>query len=95
MSVEEALPPAGTITGLGRFTVTPSGAGPLQAAVKLTEELNPSTDERTIVADCDSPDVRVNAAGEGWIVEAIEKSGTATGARTDGVPAMVTIISVE
>lgn len=62
---EEALPPAGMVTGVGRLTVTPLGAAPFQPAVRLTVELKPSIDESTIVADCDSPGVSDTTAGEG------------------------------
>jgi hypothetical protein len=40
VTVEEVLPPAGMTTGLRRFTVTPDGAAPIQAGVRLTDELN-------------------------------------------------------
>ena len=93
--VEDMLPLAGTarVTGVGGLTLTPSGAAPLQPAVMLTVELNPSTDERMIDADSDAPGVSDTTAGDGWVMaELIEKSG-ATGASTDGVPAIVTTIS--
>jgi hypothetical protein len=64
--VEDALPPAGTVTELCRLTATPSGAAPFQPAVRLTVEVTPSTDERTIVADFDTSGVRVTTAGDGW-----------------------------
>ena len=89
--VEDALPPAGTVTGPGRFIVTPLGAVPIQAVVRPMEELNPFTDESTIVVDAETPGAKVIMAGDGWVM----KSGTATGARTDGVAAIVTLISVE
>ena len=63
--VEDALPPAGTITGLGRLTVTPLGAVPLHAADRLMEELNPFTEENTIVVDLEILGVKVITAGEG------------------------------
>jgi hypothetical protein len=75
--------------------VIPSGAAPLQPAVRLTVELNPSTDESTILADCDTPSVNDATAGEDCGMELIEKSGAATGASTDGAPAIVTTISDE
>ena len=91
--VEDALPPAGTVTGVGRVTVTPLGVAPFQPAVRLTLELYPSIEESKIVADCDVFGVRDTTAGEGWVMaELIEKSG-ATGASTEGVPAIVITIS--
>jgi len=63
--VEDALPSAGSVTGLGKLTETPSGATPLQAAERPTEELNPSTDANTIVVDFDTSGVKVMTAGEG------------------------------
>ena len=93
--IADALPPAGTVTvtGLGGLTVTPLGAAPAQPAVRLTVEPNPSREERMIVADCEAAGVSDIVAGEGrTILELIEKSG-ATGARTDGVPAIVTEMS--
>ena len=89
------MPLVGTVTGLGRLTVTPSGAVPLQAAARFTEELKPFTEERSIVEDSDISGVKlICVGGAGWPIELIEKSGAATGARTGGVPAMVTAISI-
>ena len=59
------LLPAGTVTGLGRFTVTPSGAAPLQAASRLTGEVKPFTDESTIVVDFEVPGNRVISPVDG------------------------------
>jgi hypothetical protein len=74
--------------------LTPLGAVPDHPAARLTVELNPSRDERMIVADCEEAGVKDIVAGEGWtMLELIEKSG-ATGARTDGVPTIVTEMSV-
>jgi len=81
--MEVALPPAGIVTGIGRLIVTPSGATPVQAADRLTTELNPFTDENTTVVDLETPGVRVITEGEGWVT----KSGL--GAETV-VPAGVT-----
>jgi hypothetical protein len=63
--VEDAVPPAGTATGLGRLTVTPAGATPVHAAARLTVELNPFMDASTMVVDFETPGVRVTTAGEG------------------------------
>jgi len=63
--VGDTLLSAGTVTGLGRLTVTPSGAAPLQAASKLTEDVKPFTDESTIVVDFDMPGVRVISPVDG------------------------------
>ena len=65
VKVEDVLPLVGTVTELGRLTVIPSGAAPLQAADKLTEELKPFTDESTIVVDFEVPGERVNSPVEG------------------------------
>jgi len=82
------------VTGVGKLTVTPVGAAPFQPAVRLTVEPKPSTDDSVIVADCEEAGANENDAGEGWLmVEVIAKSGD-TGARTDGVPAIVTTISL-
>jgi hypothetical protein len=89
--VEDALPSAGTVTGPGRLTVIPLGATPLQSAPRLTEELNQLTEVSTIVAEAAVPGVKVITAGVGWVT----KSGAVTGARTAGVPAMVTRTWVE
>ena len=82
--IDEALPPAGIVTGVGRLTAMPSGATPVQSADKLTEELNPFTEENTIVVDFETPGVRVITSGEGWV----RKSGL--GVETK-VPAGVTV----
>jgi len=65
VSVEDAVPPAGTVTGLGRFTETPYGCGLVQAADKLTVELKPFTEVRSIVVAFASPGVNVTTAAEG------------------------------
>jgi hypothetical protein len=72
--VEDALLPAGTVTGLGRLKVTPYGARPVQAADKLMVELNPFTDERRMVVDLERPGVKVIMEGKGWVM----KSGVAS-----------------
>jgi len=82
--IDDALPPANTVTGLGRLTAIPSGAMPVQAADKLTVEPNPFTEENTMVVDFDTSGVSVNTAGEGWV----RKSGL--GLETT-VPAGVTV----
>ena len=85
VSVEDAVPSGGTVTGLGRLTVTPVGATPVQAATRLTEELNPFMDASTIVVDLETPGVKVTTAGEGCV----RKSGFGEVARI--VPEGVTI----
>jgi len=82
---EATLPPAGTVTGVRRLTVTPSGAAPLQAAVRLTEELKPFSDESIIVVDFEVPGERVISPVDGWRI----KSGFGDDATT--VPDGVTI----
>lgn len=65
--VEDALPSAGTVSGLGRATVIPSGATPLQAAERVTVELNPFTEESRIVVDFATSGVSCTTAEEGWV----------------------------
>jgi len=65
VNVDEALPLAGTATGLDRFTETPAGATPLHDAERLTVDAKPSTDESVIAADCDVSGARVIVAGDG------------------------------
>lgn len=64
VKVEDALSSAGTITGVGRFTVTPDGAGPDQAAERFTVELSPSMEERRIVAEPDASGVNAITVGD-------------------------------
>jgi len=69
--VDEAVPPAGTVTGLGRLTDTPVGAVPLQAADRLMVELKPSIDESVIVEDCAALGGRVITEVAGGMIEVI------------------------
>jgi len=66
VSVDDAVPPAGTVTGLGRVKATPAGATPIQIAARLTDELNPFMDESSIVVGFETSGVNVTATGEGW-----------------------------
>jgi hypothetical protein len=65
VSVEDALPPTGTVTGLGKLTVTPLGAVPLHAADRLMGEVSPFTEENTIVVDLEVLGVKVITPGDG------------------------------
>ena len=65
VKIEVALPPAGTFTGLCKADVTPFGVTPDQAAERLTDELNPLSDESTMDVDRDWDGVRVTTAGLG------------------------------
>jgi len=65
VSVEDTVPPAGIVTGLGRLTETPYGGGLVHAADKLTIEVNPFTDVRRIVVALVRPGVKVKPAAEG------------------------------
>lgn len=85
--VEEALPPAGTVTGLGRLTEMPFGATPVQAADRVSVELNPFTEEYTIEVDFERSGVKVIVAGEGWL----RKSGSGEERMVGAVPAGVTV----
>ena len=83
--MEDAVPSAGTVTGLGRLMVTPEGETPVQAASRLTDELKPFMDASTKVVDFETAGVKVTTAGEGWV----RKSGFGEDARI--VPDGVTI----
>jgi TPP-dependent trihydroxycyclohexane-1,2-dione (THcHDO) dehydratase len=65
VSVEDTLPPVGTVRGEGRLMVTPVGAVPTQAAVRVTEELNPLREVSCRFVDFETSGVRVITAGEG------------------------------
>ena len=65
--IEDALPPAGTVTGLGRLTVTPFGTSPVHAADRLMVPLKPFADAKTIVVDLETLGESVKTAGEGWV----------------------------
>ncbi len=72
--VDDAVLPAGGVTGLAILKVTPVGAAPSQEGVSVTAELNPLT-EVTVIKE---------SALEPWTTEtpmgaaAIKKSGVAT-----------------
>jgi len=83
--IADELPPAGTVTGLGRVIATPLGAVPLHAADKLIEELKPFTDGSTIVVDFETLGVKVMTPGEGWVKK------SRVGGVTTMVPEGVTI----
>lgn len=51
INVEVVVPLAGTVTGLGRITLTPDGAVPTQASVNATCELKLFTEETTSETD--------------------------------------------
>ena len=91
---ELASPRGGGVTVCGILIVTPVGAAPSHDAEKLTGELNPPSEFTIIEVPPLRPGITATVAED----DSTEKSGdaaTGTGARTDGVPAMVTIISVE
>jgi len=67
--IEDVLLSAGTVTGLGRLTVMPSGATPVQSADRLSVELNPFTEEKTTVVDFETLGVRVITPGDGWVTK--------------------------
>jgi hypothetical protein len=71
VSVDDALLPAGTITGLEMFAVTPDGAVPIQVAARLMDELNPFSEDSVIVVDFARLGVSVIMAGE----TSVAKSG--------------------
>ena len=85
VSVEDAVPPAGTVTGVGRVTITPLGDSPLHVADRLIVELNPFTDEKVRVVVLAMLGLSVIAAGAGEVM----KSGP--GDETTTVPEGVTI----
>jgi len=88
--VAVAVPPAGTVTGLGRMTLTPVGAAPTQEADKATSELKLFTDVSVNVTDCEAPGFKpiVDEAG------CARKSADAGGTRIAGVPTMFTVTCV-
>jgi hypothetical protein len=67
--VDDALPPAGTVTGLEIFTLTPDGAVPTQVAARLMDELNPFSEDSVIVVDLETLRVSVIMAGESCVVK--------------------------
>lgn len=66
VSVEVAVPPVGTVTGLGRLKLTPPGAVPTHAVPKLTWPLNPFIDEIVTVEYFVPSGVRLIVLGVGW-----------------------------
>jgi len=64
--VDVAVPPVGTVTGLGRLTLTPVGVVPIHEADRVTGLLNPLMDERVTVENFVASGVRVIVAGAGW-----------------------------
>ena len=83
VSVEDALPPAGTVTGVGSVTVTPLGDGPLQAAVRLIVELKLFTDENVRVVVLAMLGVNVIDAGAGEVMKS--GPGDVTSTAPEGV----------
>jgi hypothetical protein len=63
--VEVAALPVGTVTGLGRLTLTPVGVVPTHEAAKLTGPLNPLMEERVTVLNFVASGVRLIVAGVG------------------------------
>jgi len=93
-TAELASPPGGGVTDCGIPIVTPVGAAPTHDAEKLMGELKPPS-ESTII---DAPALRPGITDTVVEDEATEKYGgtkAGTGARTDGVPSIVTVISDE
>ena len=64
--VEVVAPLVGTVTGLGRLTLTPAGAAPTHEAARLTSPLNPLMEERVTVENFVASGVRLIVAGVGW-----------------------------
>ena len=92
MRIDEAVPPAGTaVTGFDRLKVTPSGTLPFQLALRVIGEVNPPIEEIVIVVECEVLGAKM-IGFENGVNEPIEKSA-ATGARTEGAPATVTVTS--
>ena len=65
MRVEVTEPPVGTVTGLGRLTLTPAGAVPIHEAARLTWPLNPLMEERVTVENFVASGVKLIVAGVG------------------------------
>ena len=85
-------PPSGGVTVCGMVTATPVGAFPTQEVEKVTGELNPPTELTMMFVDALRPGITETVE----VLGATLKSGAAaaTGAKTDGVPAITTLISV-
>ena len=66
VSVEVAVPPVGTVTGVGKLKLTPPGADPTQAVARLTWPLNPFMDEMVTVEYFVPSGVRLIVLGVGW-----------------------------
>lgn len=84
---ELASPPARGVTDGGMSTATPTGALPTQEVEKVTGESNPPSELTITLVPPLSPEIVDTVSDD----ELTTKSGTTmvTGARTDGVPAIV------
>jgi hypothetical protein len=74
--MEVAAPPTGTVTGLGRLTLTPAGVAPTQASDNATCELKPLTDEIVNETDRKPPGLKLSVAEEGCAVKSGETDAT-------------------
>jgi len=89
---ELPVPPGGGVTVCGIVTPIPVGLFPTQEVENVTGELNPPTELTITFVDPLRPGMTETVAELG----AMLKSGAAaaTGAKTDGVPAIAMLISV-
>ena len=90
-SVELAVPPGGGVTDCGIVIPMPVGALPTHEAENVTGELNPPSELTSTVVEVLSPWMTATFPEDGERA----KSGTDTGAKTAGVPDIVTTMSVE
>ena len=85
---ELASPRTGGVTDCGRMMPIPVGAFPTQEAEKVTGELNPPRLFTTILLSPLSPGITDTVSEDG--LTAKSEGGVNTGARTAGVPTIVT-----
>jgi len=92
---ELASPPAGGVTDCGRSTATPVGALPTQEAENVTVELNSPREFTTTEVPPLSPEIVDTVSDDGLTEKSRMADRVTAGARTDGVPAIVTWTWVE
>jgi len=85
---ELASPPTGGVTDCGRMMPIPVGAFPTQEAEKVTGELNPPRLFTTMLLSPLSPGITETVSVDGLTEKSV--GGVKMGARTAGVPMIVT-----
>lgn len=76
VSADVPVPPAGTVTGLSKLTVTSVGVAPIQEVDTSTCELKSFTEEMMTVVDRNAPGLRLIVAGEGCAMKSGEAEAT-------------------